>query len=116
MNFSTALAHEHAMLLVFVVPHLALGVAFVWEETGKKRANAASEASLYRANSYDESPVWIAASGSMAIEYNTQQPAITKEANVSSPHARLQKRLEGVRGTTYASAGGLFKADHTPPL
>ncbi len=62
MNFSTALAHEHAMLLVFVVPHLALGVAFVWEETGKKRANAASQASLYRANSYDESPVWIAAS------------------------------------------------------
>jgi hypothetical protein len=62
MKFSTALAHEHAMLLVFVVPHLALGVAFVWEETGKKRVNATCEASLYRANRYDESPVWIAAS------------------------------------------------------
>jgi len=47
MNFSTALAHEHAMLLVFVVPHISLGVAFVWEETGKKRAYAACEAALY---------------------------------------------------------------------
>jgi hypothetical protein len=28
------------MLLVFVVPHVALVVAFLWEETGKKRAFA----------------------------------------------------------------------------
>ena len=47
VNFSTALAHEHAMLLVFAVPHLALGVAFVWEETGKKRAYTACESMLY---------------------------------------------------------------------
>jgi hypothetical protein len=47
LNFSTVLAHDHAMLLVFVVPHVRdnprLGVAFLWEETGKKRAFAVCE-------------------------------------------------------------------------
>jgi len=43
LNFSTVLAHDHAMLLVFVVPHIALGLAFLWEETGKKRAFAVCE-------------------------------------------------------------------------
>ena len=46
VNFSTALAHEHAMLLVFAVPHIALGVSFVWEETGKQRMYTACEAML----------------------------------------------------------------------
>ena len=46
LNFSTDLAHDYAMLLVFVVPHVALAVAFLWEETGKKRAFAVCEHAL----------------------------------------------------------------------
>ena len=46
VNFSTTLAHEHAMLLVFAVPHIALGVSFVWEEVGKRRLYTACEAFL----------------------------------------------------------------------
>lgn len=46
LNFSAELAHDYAMLLVFVVPHVALGAAFVWDETGKRKAFAAAERGL----------------------------------------------------------------------
>jgi hypothetical protein len=46
LNFSAELAHDYAMLLVFVVPHVALGAAFVWDETGKRKAFAAAERAL----------------------------------------------------------------------
>ncbi|NBX19075.1 MAG: hypothetical protein EBR09_17155, partial [Proteobacteria bacterium] len=46
LNFSAELAHDYAMLLVFVVPHAALGAAFVWDETGKRRAFAGAERGL----------------------------------------------------------------------